>query len=145
MQIDFVDEVHARLTPVLPGTPILRPVEVTVPHQFTAQVDAQGRPKAKGPRGILEYLKAHPGGYVQLSNAAAALAIGFQNSWLVQVDVIAPTEGAAHALAEAVQTTLVPPKNEGGPWSNFAPPRADTSVRGLVRLSLQFQVTGIQP
>lgn len=98
--MDLLQVAHARLTAALPGVCVLLPAQAREPHLYTAAVDGEGRPKAKAARGLLEYLAAHPQGYVQLQDLVGTFADDVKATSTLTVHALAPTSDVARTLAD---------------------------------------------
>lgn len=94
----IVQDLHARLTGALgPDIPVLLPEERELPTQGR-------RPGQTG--GLSGYLQAHARGYVQLEEPQGISDDGVTAVWWVPVAALAPTPGAAEALALRVRRAL---------------------------------------
>lgn len=98
----FLPELQRRLT----GLVVLLPRESLEPAEY-AELDEQGRRKAKGERGLQLYFRdVAPRGYVQLRHNLGILSDGLTDTGLLYVDVIAPDLPLAQALAREVRTRI---------------------------------------
>ncbi|UQN04860.1 hypothetical protein [Deinococcus sp. QL22] len=131
--------VVSRLQGLALTVPLLWPHDALLPVEW-AELDDQGRPKAKGERGLHLYLAQQaPNGYVQVYEPMAALTDrGVRDQHWGTVDAVASTCVQARALAQLIRRISGTPRT-GGRVKLFTPAQA-TSDRVSTRVTLQFQV-----
>lgn len=102
-------DLHARLSAALgPDIPVLLPEQLRKPLE-AAPLDARGRPSVTGgERGLGAYLKAHPGGYVQIEplTPLPSGSDGIQQRIWATISTNAATQAASQELYERVHFAL---------------------------------------
>ncbi|UQN06291.1 hypothetical protein [Deinococcus sp. QL22] len=136
---DPLDMVLSRLQGLALPVPLLLPPDALTPAEW-AELDDQGRPKAKGERGLHLYLSQQaPNGYVQVYEATPVLTTsGVHDEHWVTVDAVAADRTVAQALARLVRGITGTPRTGGRVWL-FIPPQTQ-SDRVSTRITQQFQV-----
>lgn len=140
-------DLHARLSVALgPTIPVLLPEQLRDPLE-AAPLDAQGRPSVTGgERGLGAYLKAHPGGYVQLYDPGFGFTVnGWADNQTLQIDCMARTDTQALDLAQRVRTLLGSTPRRGGTRPLSSPPTITHRDALSARVTLQFNVRSAHP
>lgn len=98
----FLPELQRRLA----GLVVLLPSASLEPAEH-AELDEQGRRKAKGERGLQLYFRdVAPRGYVQLRHGLGLLSDGLTDTGMLTVETVAPDLPLAQALAHEVRTRI---------------------------------------
>lgn len=127
-------DVQARLAGL--GVPVLMPEERELPL-------AGRQPGQAG--GLSGYLAAHPGGYVQLSDADGAYTSTVRDIGLMPLTVLAPTRDSADALAAQVTALLHGTTARPTPYQLFSGARHEYLPGIGFSLLLLFQTTHLIP
>lgn len=137
--------IHRKLIGAL-SEPVLLPQDLLLPAEYTAGVDAQGRPLEGSESGLHVYLRDKaPGGYVQLYDPQPTMTTSgmFDEEW-VNVDVIASHEADAQALATRIRSLIGGTPRTGGRTRLVTPSRTERHGES-VRVTLQFSVRSAHP
>lgn len=128
--MDLLADLTTRLTPL--GVPVLQPEQRELP--------AQGRKPGEA-GGLSGYLTAHPTGYVQLNplQPLRAALDGAAAIYVTQLDVLAPTPGAAQDLTDRARRAVTShPGVRHTPYDLLTPPAASSVTGGTI---IRFTVT----
>lgn len=137
-------DLHARLSAALgPTIPVLLPEQLRDPLE-AAPLDAQGRPSVTGgERGLGAYLKAHPGGYVQIEQPVPITSDGTTATyWCAVASTHASHVGAA-LLARAVRRALNGTPYEPGAFREVTPSQPEALAPGAWMVRATYEILTI--
>lgn len=132
--ITLIDDLLARLAPLGPTIPVLRPEDIELP--LTGR-----KPGQVG--GLSAYLAAHPEGYVQLETPTPITDDGTTGTLWVTVGAVASEQAAALALAQRVRLLLCGTPRDPGRYLPIIPAAAERLPSGAYLARPTFSIVTV--
>lgn len=127
----LITDLLARLAPLGPTIPILRPEDVELPI-------SGGKPGQQG--GLRRYVLDHPEGYVQLNYPSGMLSNAYLDVSMMQLETVAASAQLAEALSRRVRDLIGSLPVRPTPYTVFIPPQTlVTPDAGFARVVTTYQ------
>lgn len=135
MRSRLIDSGFFALAPPAPATTVLPAVailgELTGIHEWPAEFDSQGRPKAGAGQGIRYFLRDHPAGFIYISALSGLEQSGINQRSLIQLEAMHLTLGGVEALHLQAFQVLHSTPHRPTPYQQFIPPRSEPLEPGI--------------